>query len=346
MAEGTQKISILVISKNAKNTIRRLLDSISAQTYPYIEIVSVDSSNDGTEDILEEYKRKSKFSFKLLFQKPMGCGAAKTLAFRNASGNIITGLDSDDYIPPGYIEKLVKPFNERNNVIGVYVSGIIVSSAKNMFSEFVKLYEDITMFKDAVFYDKPHKYLIALRRDVAEAAGEYDENAEVAEDLIHGKKANEILENYMSQGYVLETADTHFISERQAHTFKHHWKKCVWYAKALVNKDYIKSYKKDSIIKIGASIYISILPFMLFILLAFNMNAFVIGVAIAPFLLSMLYLGYRAYLKRIVTWKLVLLPVYIYYRAFFTFAGILYNLLIKTNMPLLIVRCMRIKEEV
>lgn len=326
MAEGINKVSILIISKNAKNTIRRLLDSIFAQTYPNMEIVCVDSSNDGTEDILKEYKKNSKFPLKLIFQKPKGCGAARNMAFRSASGDITTSLDSDDYVPADYIEKLAKPFNEKNNVIGVYVNGIIVSSAKNMFSEFVKLYEDITLFKDEVFYDKPHKYLIATRREVGNAIGEYDESAEVAEDLLRGKKADEIIENYRSRGYVFETVDTCFISERQAHTFTNHWKKCMWYAKALVNKDYIKNYKKDSFIKVGASIYISALPFILLILSFFG-NTFVYGVVIAPFLLSMVYLGYKAFLKRIFTWKLIVLPLYVYYRAFFTFIGILYNLL-------------------
>lgn len=327
MVEGANKVSILIISKNAKNTIRRLLDNIFAQTYPNIELVCVDSSDDGTEDVLKEYKRNSKFQFKLIFQEPKGCGAARNMAFRNARGDIITALDSDDYIPADYIEKLAKPFNQKNNVMGVYVNGIIISSAKNMFSEFVKLYEDITLFKDEVFYDKPHKYLMATRREIGEAIGGYDENAEVAEDLIRAKKADEILENYRSRGYVFEAADTYFISERQAHTFTNHWKKCMWYAKALVNKDYIKSYKKDSFIKIGASIYISTLPFILLILLFFGTNTFIYGVVIAPFLLSMVYLGYKAFLKRILTWKLIVLPLYVYYRALFTFIGILYNLL-------------------
>ena len=327
MAEGTEKVSILVISKNAKNTIRRLLDSITVQTYPNIELVCVDSSNDGTENVLKEYKKNSKIQFKLTFQEPKGCGAARNTAFRNASGDIITSLDSDDYIPSDYIEKLAKSFNQKNNVIGVYVNGIIVSSAKNTFSEFIKLYEDITLFKDEIFYDKPHKYLMATRREVGEAIGEYDENAEVAEDLLRGKKADEILENYRSKGYVFETADTCFTSERQAHTFTNHWKKCMWYAKALVNKDYIKSYKKDSFIKIGASIYISTLPFILLILPFSSNNTFVYGIVMAPFLLSMVYLGYKAFLKRIFTWKLIVLPLYVYYRAFFTFIGILYNLI-------------------
>ena len=166
MDEMAKKVSILIISKNAENTIKRLMDSIFAQTYLGIEIVCVDSSDDSTKGILEEYKRFSKFPFKLIFQEPKGCGAARNETFRNASGDIITVLDSDDYIPADYIEKLVKPFNEKDNIVGVYVNGMIVSSAKNLFSEFVKLYEDITLFRDEVFYDKPHKYLIATIKKV------------------------------------------------------------------------------------------------------------------------------------------------------------------------------------
>lgn len=329
MDKMAKKVSILVISKNVENTIKRLMDSIFAQTYPGIEIVCVDSSDDGTKGILEEYKRFSKFPFKLIFQEPKGCGTARNEAFRNASGDITTVLDSDDYIPADYIEKLVQPFNEKNNIVGVYVNGMIISSAKNLFSEFVKLYEDITLFRDEVFYDKPHKYLIATIREVGAAAGEYDENAEVAEDLIHAKGVNEVLKEFTTKGYTFESVDTCFISERQAHTFTDHWKKCMWYAKALVYKNYIRNYKKDSIIKIGASTYITTLPFMLLILFSFGANAFVYGVIVMPLLLTMIYLDHKAFRKGIVTWKLFLLPFYIYYRAFFTFAGILYELTIK-----------------
>lgn len=327
--EGKNKVSILIISKNAKDTIRRLLDSIFAQTYPNIEIVSVDSSNDGTEQILEEYKRKSKFPFKLIFQKPKGCGAARNEAFRNASGDIITSLDSDDYILPDYIEKLAKPFNERNNVIGVYVNGIIVSSGTTLFSELVRLYEDITLFKDEVFYDKPHKYLIASRREIGDAAGEYDEDAEVAEDLIYGKRVDKVLKDFMARGYVFETVDTYFISERQAHTFKDHWKKCMWYAKALANRKYITNYKREWIIKVVSSAYISLLPFMVLILVVQSAGLITYGMVLVPLALIFGYLGSKAVIKRMFTWKLTLLPAYIYYRAFFTFAGLIYEVLKK-----------------
>ena len=322
-------VSILIISKNVEHTIKRLMDSIFAQTYPNIEIVCIDSSDDSTKSILEEYKRNSKFPFKFIFQEPKGCGVARNTAFNNASGDIITALDSDDYIPVDYIQKLVRPFNEKNYIAGVYVNGMIVSSAKNFFSDFVKLYEDIMLFNDEVFFNKPHKYLIATLREVGEEAGEWDENAEVAEDLIHRKKVIEILEKFNSNGYKLECVDTCFISERQAHTIKDHWKKCMWYAKALVNKNYIKSYKKDSISKICASTYITMLPFMLLILFFLNAQVFVYVVIVMPLLLVMIYIWYKAFLKGIVTWKLFLLPFYIYYRAFFTFIGILFEILRK-----------------
>ena len=60
------KVSIIIVSRNAKSTIRKCLDSILSQTYPNIEVVVVDSSEDGTEKILEEYAEKSKFPFKII----------------------------------------------------------------------------------------------------------------------------------------------------------------------------------------------------------------------------------------------------------------------------------------
>lgn len=97
-------ISVIVPVYNSEKHLRKCLDSICGQSYSNLEILCVnDGSTDASTAILEEYAAKDK-RIKALSQKNAGQGAARNLALNHATGEWVTGVDSDDYLEPDAYE--------------------------------------------------------------------------------------------------------------------------------------------------------------------------------------------------------------------------------------------------
>ncbi len=92
---------------NTAPWLRRCLGSICGQTYPHLEIICVnDGSTDESANILEEYAAKDS-RIKIITQKNGGLSAARNTGLEHATGEWVTGVDSDDYIAPDLYEKAV-----------------------------------------------------------------------------------------------------------------------------------------------------------------------------------------------------------------------------------------------
>lgn len=93
-------ISIIVPIHDAKKYLRRALDSIVTQTYSDWEAILVDDgSTDGSTAIIKGYSEVDT-RFRLFTQKNQGVGAARNLGLKNAKGDWIIFLDSDDFLHP------------------------------------------------------------------------------------------------------------------------------------------------------------------------------------------------------------------------------------------------------
>lgn len=100
----TPLISVIVPVYNTEKYLRKCLDSICGQTYRNLEIICVnDGSPDNSAAILEEYAARDE-RIKVLTQQNAGQGAARNLGLNHASGEWVTGVDSDDYIEPDTYE--------------------------------------------------------------------------------------------------------------------------------------------------------------------------------------------------------------------------------------------------
>lgn len=102
-------VSAIIPTYNREKTICRAVDSILNQTYKNIEIIVIDDgSTDGTLKLLEAYGN----SIKIIKQCHKGANAARNRGIKEAKGEYITFLDSDDewlpqktYIQMDYLEK-------------------------------------------------------------------------------------------------------------------------------------------------------------------------------------------------------------------------------------------------
>jgi glycosyltransferase involved in cell wall biosynthesis len=94
-------VSIIIPTYNRAHTIERAIDSVLSQDYPSIEILVVDDgSKDNTGDrILQRYPDKRRIRY--IRQENGGVCSARNHGIREARGEFIAMLDSDDYWLPG-----------------------------------------------------------------------------------------------------------------------------------------------------------------------------------------------------------------------------------------------------
>lgn len=105
MGEG---ISVIIPTYNSSAYIRRTLDSVTSQHVLPSEIVIVDDgSSDNTVETIADYKsakKNAQVPIRVFRQNNMGAGAARNRAVKEATGEWIAFLDSDDIWMPGKME--------------------------------------------------------------------------------------------------------------------------------------------------------------------------------------------------------------------------------------------------
>lgn len=102
-------ISIIVPVYNVEKYLRPCLDSIEAQTFTDFEAILVDDgSTDNSGRICDEYAAKDP-RLVVVHKQNEGVAKARITAFENCNGELITFIDSDDYVSPDYLEELSRP---------------------------------------------------------------------------------------------------------------------------------------------------------------------------------------------------------------------------------------------
>lgn len=104
-------ISVIVPVYNVEKYIHRCVDSILSQTFTDFELILVDDgSPDNCGAICEEYAAKDS-RVVVIHQKNGGLSAARNAgidwAFANSDSQWLTFIDSDDWVHPAYLDRLI-----------------------------------------------------------------------------------------------------------------------------------------------------------------------------------------------------------------------------------------------
>lgn len=107
MAGHKMKISVIIPAYNSEKWIGRCLESVLAQSYRNLEILVVDDGSvDKTFEIVKSIAGKDG-RVKCFRQGNRGVASARNQGLKQATGNIITFLDSDDYIEKNMYETML-----------------------------------------------------------------------------------------------------------------------------------------------------------------------------------------------------------------------------------------------
>ena len=124
-------VSVIVPAFNAAGTIRQTLESVSAQTYPAMEVIVVDDgSSDSTTAIVEEFTANDA-RFYLIRQPNAGVGAARNAGIAKARGKYIAPLDADDLWMPEKLERQVACMEEFGDQTGLVYCWSTLINEKN-----------------------------------------------------------------------------------------------------------------------------------------------------------------------------------------------------------------------
>ncbi len=129
------KISIIVPVYNVEEYIGRCVESLLCQTYTNIEILLVnDGSIDNSLVICKEFESKYPNVIKVLNQENKGQSSARNYGLRNATGEFIGFVDSDDWVEKDMYEHLfhiLKKFDADVSQIELIMSNRFPLEVKN-----------------------------------------------------------------------------------------------------------------------------------------------------------------------------------------------------------------------
>ncbi|RTI58800.1 glycosyltransferase family 2 protein [Campylobacter jejuni] len=149
MNYNTPKVSIVVPSLNSISYIRECIDSILNQTLKDIEILCIDAnSTDGTLEVLKNYEKKDK-RLRVIISDKKSYGYQMNLGIKEAKGEYLGIVESDDYIKTNMYERLYE-IAKKNDCEVVKGDFYIFESNKGKYSKITPidfLYNQIISFK-------------------------------------------------------------------------------------------------------------------------------------------------------------------------------------------------------
>ncbi len=111
-----KKISIIIPVYNTKDYIRRCILSALNQTYENIEVIIIDDGSDlDTVNELKDIQRVCNDDrLKIIYSKHKGCAVARNIGLKEATGDLVFWLDSDDTINHDTLEITYKTMEQEN----------------------------------------------------------------------------------------------------------------------------------------------------------------------------------------------------------------------------------------
>lgn len=148
-------VSILTPCYNGARVIRRLLDSVLQQDYPYVEMIIVDDGSiDDSKNIINSYQDKfvnRGYSLFYIYQENKGQAAAINNGLKNVSGEYLIWPDCDDFFSfPSSISTFVNSFLKLDDEYGVVRCFANVLDEKDLHTLYVRKHN---VMKERIFVE-------------------------------------------------------------------------------------------------------------------------------------------------------------------------------------------------
>ncbi|MCL2365085.1 MAG: glycosyltransferase family 2 protein [Defluviitaleaceae bacterium] len=127
----TPLVSIIMPAHNAAATIRESIDSVLAQTYPHWELIIVnDASRDTTLQIIQSYAAQNENLHIYTNTTNQGASETRNIAIRQAQGEYLAFLDSDDLWHPEKLAQQINFMQENNATLSFTATAYLAATGE------------------------------------------------------------------------------------------------------------------------------------------------------------------------------------------------------------------------
>ena len=176
------KVSVIIPTYNRADMLGDALDSLQRQSFGDWEAIVVDDgSTDAIGEVLARYARDVRVRY--IYQANQGLSGARNTGIRNAQGEYIALLDSDDVCLPERLAQQVALF-ERDAQVGLVAGGCIETDRNLKPIRRVENWHSIPTLtlQDFLFTAPFCPSAVMAKRDWFERGGLFDERMKRAED--------------------------------------------------------------------------------------------------------------------------------------------------------------------
>ncbi|AJG97792.1 hypothetical protein LF65_01178 [Clostridium beijerinckii] len=177
------KISVIIPYYNRESTLKRALDSVLNQTYKDYEIILIDDgSTDKSKFIVKEYIRNNKnVKILSLSQSNSGAAAARNLGVRNASGEYIAFLDSDDSWENDKLQIQLKYMEELD--LDLISTNINIRMHNKIVKKYCTAINKEISFKKSLFKHYAYTPSVVMKKSAFLELGMFPESMKLGEDI-------------------------------------------------------------------------------------------------------------------------------------------------------------------
>jgi len=180
MINYESKISIIIPTYNQAEYLQEAVDSVLNQTYKNIEIIIIDDgSTDNTLKVVNSFNDN-----KIIFiqQRNKGASSARNTGIKEANGEYIAFLDSDDLWLKDKLRKQID-FMRENQKVGLLGTGCFqVIDTNKMIYKKIFPHKNEILQKDLIKYNPFIQSSVMVRKNVFNDIGLYDEKFKESED--------------------------------------------------------------------------------------------------------------------------------------------------------------------
>ena len=132
-------LSIITVCFNSEKYIKRCIESVLQSTNNDVEYIIIDgASTDRTLDIINQYRRTQ--NIKLVTEKDNGIYDAMNKGIRNANGEYVYFLNSDDYLLPTALSQILDSINNNPKADCIYGNVIVTEEDERGIEQKVKIW--------------------------------------------------------------------------------------------------------------------------------------------------------------------------------------------------------------